>query len=327
MIKPLLTICIATYNRANFISETINNIVPQLDADVELLIVDGASTDNTESVVQSFADHTPYIRYVCLDAKGGVDQDYCKSVELARGEYCWLFTDDDLLLPGAVSAVKSAIKEGHCLVVVNSEVRDNEMSALLKPRNIDIDEDKVFLEDEFESLFVCAGSHLSFVGAVVIRRDVWLNREKELYFGTEFVHVGVIFQDYLPGSAVIIAEPYIRIRYGNGQWKPRGFEIWMFKWPQLVWSFENVSDRVKRSVTRQNPWRNLAILLFERGIGAYSIQHYQMFLSGLPVSKIWKACASLIARVPEKMSASLLYYYCRFVNPDKMFLYDLDSNR
>ena len=327
MNRPLLTICIATYNRAGFIGETMESIIPQLTDDVELLVVDGASTDRTESVVRGYADLDPRIRYVRLSCKGGVDQDYCKSVELARGEFCWLFTDDDLLKPGAVAAVKTAIVQGNCLIVVNAEVRDNELSAVLNPGKIAASTDRMYASDQMEELCADAMSHLSFIGAVVIRRDIWLSRDRERYFGTEFVHVGVIFQDRLPGPTLVIAKPYICIRYGNGQWKSRGFEIWMMKWPKLVWSFGHISDTAKRSVVRQNPWSNLAILIFERGIGAYSLKHYHAHLSELPVSRAWKLCASLISGLPEKPLASLLYLFCRCLFPDKMFLYDLDSNR
>ena len=55
MKTPLLSICIATYNRASYIGETLDSIIPQLDDDVELLVVDGASTDNTEDVVRKYA--------------------------------------------------------------------------------------------------------------------------------------------------------------------------------------------------------------------------------------------------------------------------------
>ena len=198
---------------------------------------------------------------------------------------------------------------------------------MLKPRKIVTYKDKIFASNELESLFTVALTHLSFIGAVVIRRDIWLNRESESYFGTEFVHVGVIFQKPLPGTATVIAEPYISIRYGNGQWKSRGFEVWMFKWPWIVWSFKHISDHAKRSITREKPWLNLAILVFERGIGAYSIKHYRNYLSQQSESIFWKICANLISRLPEKALASLLNIFCRLVMPDKMFLYDLDANR
>jgi len=318
MKKPLLSICIATYNRAGIICETLDSIIPQLDDDVEVLVVDGASTDNTEDVVQQFAKKESRIRYVRLSVKGGVDHDYDKSIELAYGEFCWLFTDDDLLKPGAVAAVKAAIKEGHSLVVVNAEVLDRKLSTILQRQRISMHDNKVYSPNEMESLFIDALSYLSFIGAVVIRRSIWLNRERESYFGTEFVHVGVIFQKPMMETTLILAEPYISIRYGNAQWTPRRFDVSLFKWPKLVWSFEHISGQAKRCITPQEPWRILKTLIVERGRGAYTTQHYREHFSALPAARLWKFGAWIISRLPTKVWASLLYCYCRLTRPDAL---------
>jgi abequosyltransferase len=325
---PLLSICIATYNRAGYIGETLDSIIPQIDDDVELLVVDGASTDNTEELVRQFAQKDSRIRYVRLSAKGGVDHDYDKSVELARGEYCWLFTDDDLLRPGAVAAVMAATKEGHGLVIVNAEVRDRELSNILQRQRMIVRHNKVYSPNEMECLFIDALSYLSFIGAVVIRRSIWLTRERKSYFGTEFVHIGVIFQKPLMETTLIIAEPYISIRYGNAQWTPRRFDISVIKWPKLVWSFEHISAQAKRCITRQEPWPMLRTLIMERGRGAYITQHYREHFSALPAARVWKIAAWLICRLPAKVLASLLYYYCRLTEPDALLrIYDLKPKR
>ena len=310
MNTPLLSICIATYNRAGYIGETLDSIIRQLDDDVELLVVDGASTDDTEAVVRKFAQKESRIRYVRLSIKGGVDQDYDKSVELARGEFCWFFTDDDLLKPGAVAAAKAAIKKGYDLVVVNAEVRDRELSVMLGRRQIIMQDNKAYAPNSMELLFIDALHYLSFIGAVVIRRSIWLSRERGLYFGTEFVHVGVIFQKPLPGPALIIAEPYIIIRLGNGQWTPRSFDIWMFKWPKLVWSFKDISNGAKLSVTRREPWRNFKKLIIQRSEGGYNLRSYRQYFSTMRVNVLWKFCAWLIASAPRTIFVSLHYLYC-----------------
>lgn len=311
MKTPILSICIATYNRAGYIGETLESIIPQLDDDAELLVVDGASTDNTEDVVQKYVQKESRIRYVRLSTKGGVDQDYDKSVELARGEFCWLFTDDDLLKPGAVAAVKAAIKKGYDLVVVNAEVRDRELSVILGRRRIIMQDNKAYAPNSMEHLFVDALNYLSFIGAVVIRRSIWLSRERGLYFGTEFVHVGVIFQKPLPGPALIIAEPYIIIRFGNGQWTPRSFDIWMFKWPKLVWSFENISDEAKLLVTPKEPWRNFKKLIVQRSAGGYNLQSYRQYFSSMQINVLWKIFVWLIACFPRKIIVGFHYLYSR----------------
>lgn len=325
MTAPLLSICIATYNREKFIAETLNSILSQLTDDVELLVVDGASTDNTEYIVRNFVILDPRIRYVRLPIKGGVDQDYCKAVELAQGEYCWLFTDDDLLKPGAIAAVITALRDAHELVIVNAEIRDMGLSDVLMSQRIALRNNRMYASNEMNQFFIDALAAITFIGCVVIRRSTWLSREQEPYFGCEFVHIGVIFQKQLPGTALILADPYICIRHGNAQWVPRSFDIWSIKFPKLVWSFEHISEQAKLSNCRKEPWRRLGTLLYLRGRGDYTLLHYQNHFSRLPGKNLWKIAARLISRMPVKALAYLFYYYCKVARPNPIILFDLKN--
>jgi len=316
MNTKLISICIATYNRADYISETLDSIIPQLDDDIELLIVDGASTDNTEEIVTQYVIREPRIRYIRLSAKGGIDQDYDKSVELASGEYCWFFTDDDIIKPGGVTAVKSAVKEGHDLIVVNGEMRNRVLSAVLEWRRIKIKNDRVYPADRMESLFAECLLYLSFIGAVVIRRSVWLSRDRSQFFGTEFIHVGVIFQKPLTGTALLISNPYIIIRYGNAQWSSRSFDIWMFKWPRMVWSFEHISDYAKSCVCSSKPWMSLKSLVFQRSVNRYNRQVYRRYFKDMKVNIIWKFTALFIACFPRKIIIPFHYLYSVLKGPE-----------
>lgn len=323
MKKPLLSICIATYNRADYISETLESIIPQLDDDVEILVLDGASTDDTEKIVKKYVYADPHIRYIRLPVKGGVDQDYDKSVELAFGEFCWLFTDDDLLKPGAVTAVKAAIKKGYGIIIVNAEVRNRELAVVLEHRRMNIKDNKIYEPEDIEIFFIDSMSYISFIGAVVIRRSIWLRSEREPYFGTEFIHVGVIFQKPLTEPVFAISEPYISIRYGNAQWMPRHFDIWMFKWPSLVWSFDLISDRAKQSIIRKEPWQRLKNLILYRARGTYTTQHYHEHFSPLSSPRLWKICAWFISRLPVKTMALMMFYYGRLIGANPLLLFDL----
>ena len=184
-------------------------------------------------------------------------------------------------------------------------------------------DNKVYAPNSMEHLFVDALKYLSFIGAVVIRRSIWLSRERGLYFGTEFVHVGVIFQKPLPGPALIIAEPYIIIRFGNGQWTPRSFDIWMFKWPKLVWSFKDISNEAKLSVTHREPWRNFTKLIVQRSEGGYNLQIYRKYFSTMRVNVLWKFYAWLIACFPRKIIVGCHYLYSRRKRNPKHFLITL----
>jgi abequosyltransferase len=298
MTGPRLFICIATYNRAAYIGQTLESIIPQLTDEVGVVIVDGASTDDTANVVKRYVDVCPKIRYVRLPSKGGVDQDYCKAVELTQGEYCWLFADDDLLRPGAINAVLNEIPKGYDLIVVNAQVMNSDFSKVLENKRIQIDANETYSESQLEQLFNRAVSYMSFIGGVVIKRELWLQREKERYFGTEFVHVGVIFQATLPAGALVIAEPYIAIRLGNAQWTPRAFEIWMFKWPNLLCSFDNISEQARREYRQTQSWGRLRNIITYRAMGGYSLKGYKKWFASNNLSLWWRLVVLLIAVMP-----------------------------
>ena len=269
-----LSVCIATLNRARFLKETLDSILGQANDEVEVVILDGASSDGTEEVVHDLQRRFPYIRYIRRGKAMGVDRDFDAAVQHARGEYCWLLCDDDVLKPGAVARVLSETRRGHHLLVVNADVWDAGYSRLLEERRMKIDEDRLYHASGNEALFADTAGYLTFIGGVVIRRELWMDRERERYFGTEFIHVGVIFQAPLPGTALVISKPLVSIRYGMAQWTARSFDIWMFKWPELVWSLPDISDDAKTRVTPREPWRILKTLLTFRAMGAYSSEAY-----------------------------------------------------
>lgn len=329
MKSPLLSICIATYNRADFIGETLDSIIRQRTDEVEIVVVDGASTDATRTVMERYAADCPGLRYVRLPEKGGVDQDFCKAVEYARGEYCWLFSDDDLFKPGAVHRVLNELRNGHSLLIVNADVMDRDFSTLLQPALFDNREDETYGPDELEGLFMRVIPNISFIGCVVIKRDTWLEREHACYFGTEFIHVGVIFQGPLPARAFVIAQPYISIRYGNAQWTSRFFEIWMLKWPRIISSLDRISVEAKRKRgIKPEPWRRLKTLRGCRAMGAYSRNMYERIIAPCNASRPWKLAALAISLLPlPAFNSYMLWYLKTFKKHKIMKIYDLSIGR
>lgn len=329
-----LTIAITTRNRADFIGETLDSIIPQLTDDVELLVLDGASTDRTPEIVGDYQRSCPHLRYERQATNNGPDRDFSRSVELAAGEYCWLMADDDLLRPGAVAAVLRAIETGPSLVIVNAEVRNADMSRVLEPRRLPLDADRRYTPAEWNDFFAHTAAFLSFIGCVVIRRSIWLERDKEPYFGSLFIHAGVIFQKPLPGDVLVVAQPFVSIRYGNAKWQPQQFEIWMLKWPALLWSFPGISAEAKQAVTSPARWKELDRLLFYRAQGAYSHREYRRWIG--PRTTGWgdRLPGIAVACIPRVVANTLALIACRLLrgraiegkaSPD-MVLLDLRSS-
>lgn len=325
---PKLSICIATYNRGKFIGETLDSILTQMVPGIELVIVDGASPDNTHKIMMEYLLHYPEIRYFRESTNSGVDRDYDKAVGYARGKYCWLMTDDDLLCSGAVSrALETITNETFDLVVVNSEIRNVDFSNVLQTRFLKFQRDKEYVAAEREQFFSEVANYLSFIGGVIIKRALWLERDRSSYYGTLFIHVGIIFQHPSINRIKIISDPLVVIRYGNAMWTSRGFEIWMFKWPQLIWSFSEFSSHSKSVICPKEPWRQIKKLILYRALGGYTLSEYSHFISFKikgPIRVIYVAIALFPATITNFLAS--LYGICLNRNA-RSGLYDLSRSR
>jgi abequosyltransferase len=320
-----ISICIATRNRADIIGETLKSIILQATEEVEIIVLDGASTDNTKQVIQQFKNSFPRLNYICKDSNGGVDRDYSESVEFAAGDYCWFMSDDDVLKDGAIQKVLSHTQQGYDLIIVNAENRICDLSKVLEKRQLKINEDRIYKPADNQALFADVAKHVSYIPAVVIKRQVWNARDKESYYGTGFVHVGVIFQKVFENDVLVIAEPLIMARQGNTSWSDKAFEIWMFLWPNLIWSFSDYSDSIKQKVFPKEPWRKLHLLLAYRGKGLYSEKEYKR----LPTTSNgrYKIIARIIANLPLWFVKPLFFIYLIIFEPEKRTtLYGLLGN-
>ncbi|MEI6300032.1 MAG: glycosyltransferase family 2 protein [Betaproteobacteria bacterium] len=322
-----LSICIATYNRGRFIAQTLDSILGQMESGVELIVVDGASPDNTPEVLAHYCSRHPELTYRREPVNSGVDADYDKAVGYATGEYCWLMTDDDLLKPGAVRRVLETLEGQAELVVVNAEVRNADLSKKMEDRRLAIFNDISYTNAGEDQFLRNTGAYLSFIGGVVIKKDAWMSRDRTAYYGSLFIHVGIIFQKPVINNVMVIAEPLIEIRYGNAMWTARGFEIWMFKWPQLIWSFPGYSDEAKRAVCREQPWRSAKALFHHRAMGSYSLNEFRRFWPDAN-RELKNPSAWLISLFPASVANFVMvFYFALKATGSGMALYDLLHSR
>ena len=173
-----------------------------------------------------------------------------------------------------------------------------------------------------ELLFNRLVPYISFIGCVVINRDLWMQRDRSRYFGTEFVHIGVVFQATLPTAALVIAEPYITIRYGNAQWTSRAFEVWMFKWPNLIRSFSHISKQAGQEYQKTQSWSRLKYIITFRAMGVYSLKEYQKWYISKDSSWGWKLVALFVAMMPVCFVKLVMLIYHKFIKKDALMTID-----
>ncbi|MBD3184760.1 glycosyltransferase [Candidatus Poribacteria bacterium] len=102
-----VSVIIPTYNRPRWLPETIESVLNQTYSDVELIVVNDGSTDNTEEVIESYRDK---IRYI-YKQNGGPGSAVNRGIEESTGEYIARVDDDDLFMPEKVEIQVGVFQE------------------------------------------------------------------------------------------------------------------------------------------------------------------------------------------------------------------------
>jgi len=118
--KPKVSVCIPTYNRKDYLKETIDSILAQTYKNYEIVIVDDGSTDGTEEMIKNLDYPVTYH----WQHNSGDAAARNKLLELAKGDYISFIDSDDLLMPDAIEKMIHAIQaETEDVIVYGSYFR------------------------------------------------------------------------------------------------------------------------------------------------------------------------------------------------------------
>lgn len=98
---PAVSVVLPTYNRAHSLSGAIRSVLDQSFRDLELIVVDDASTEDIEAVIANFGD--PRIRYLRLERNSGAAAARNVGMAETRGRYIAFQDSDDIWLPGKLA--------------------------------------------------------------------------------------------------------------------------------------------------------------------------------------------------------------------------------
>jgi glycosyltransferase involved in cell wall biosynthesis len=120
--KPLVTVIVVTYNSGKTVQETLDSIASQEYPNLELVISDDNSQDNTLQLVDDWRDRHESrfreVRVLCSPINQGLCRNAAKGFAHARGEWVKLIAGDDLLLTNAVRhLIDMAAKRDHAVIV------------------------------------------------------------------------------------------------------------------------------------------------------------------------------------------------------------------
>jgi abequosyltransferase len=146
--KPLLSICIPTFNRAPFLKECLKSLAdqfsnPVIKNQVNIFILDNQSADNTAEIVKPFTDTYDNIKYIIDSEPRKIIPGIIKVASLANGEYIWVFSDDDLQSPDSLITVINFINKNHSDLILGNLVGFSDTSTTRYKNLLKVDEDIV----------------------------------------------------------------------------------------------------------------------------------------------------------------------------------------
>jgi glycosyltransferase involved in cell wall biosynthesis len=102
---PKVSVIVPNYNHSPYLHERINSILAQTFTDIELILMDDKSTDNSRRILEEYRS-LPHVKIVFNEENSGSSfKQWNKGVKLASGEYIWIAESDDAAAPEFLSTL------------------------------------------------------------------------------------------------------------------------------------------------------------------------------------------------------------------------------
>ena len=106
----MLTICIPTFNRSNFLNDLLISIY-NADKKANIIVVNNCSTDNTKIIINKFQKKFKNFKYFSHKNKKTYDQNYIFCLNKIKTKYVWIIGDDDLVTNDSIKKISCILKK------------------------------------------------------------------------------------------------------------------------------------------------------------------------------------------------------------------------
>jgi abequosyltransferase len=238
---PTLSICIPTYNRSRCLAELLDSILAQDMPEIEVVVSDDASPDDTVAVAASYQGKIARFKFIRQPENIGLDRNFLAVMEAASSDYIWLMGDDDQLEPDGARRVMDALERwtGICGLTVGVIDYDPEMRRPVGVRAMPATQRMEGVGNVFSKI----SELLGFMSALVVDREKWQSIIRE---GAARGYENYYVQVYVVGRIIerngdwgIVQEPCVRFRTSNDQllgkfgWRKR-LEIDVIAYDQIA---------------------------------------------------------------------------------------------
>lgn len=174
---PLVTIICLCYNHEKFVVQSLNSVLNQSYKNIELIIADDFSHDNSKETIQKWIEKYPDTRFISNDSNLGNTKTFNKALQIAKGEYIIDLASDDVLLDNCVekqiNTFLNSEQEKLAIVYGNAELISENNTHLRYYYEVD-SEKKVLQKPATGDIYLAMLSQSSMICSVssMIKREV-----------------------------------------------------------------------------------------------------------------------------------------------------------
>ena len=106
--SPLISVVLPVFNGVATLEQSIRSVLDQQCSNIELIAIDGGSTDGTLDILEKY---TSSIKYMETGRDTGISNAFNRGIEQAKGDFIAVLNSDDYWEPGCLAAVLTAVKE------------------------------------------------------------------------------------------------------------------------------------------------------------------------------------------------------------------------
>ena len=131
--EPLVSVLIPTYNRPFYFEQALKSALTQTYKNIEIVIGDDSTNDETEQLIQPYLKQYPTIRYIKNKKNIGQFENDLMLLEESNGEFVNLLKDDDLFHPQKLELMVPPLRDQQALVMVSSHRQEIDAMSNLLP--------------------------------------------------------------------------------------------------------------------------------------------------------------------------------------------------
>lgn len=297
----LLTISIPTHNSTHYLDEALQSIIsePGLGVLYEITLSDNSLTSDTEDLYRTKYINNKGINYHRALEYDCLDSNVNNAVELAKGDYVWIFGDDDLLIPGSLKEILLHVnKYQPSILVLNSQSFNQE--GVIEKSRVPLKTNLFYSEKQNNKFMAEFGSYLTYIGAIVVNKELWIKNFDKKRIGSYFAHLNAILKIKINRTAIFLSRECIKMRVGSQTWTNKSFEIWNINFAEIIWSLKNYDDISKNKVVIRYPFHSLKSLLSSRAYGRITLNVWKKTIfKSKKISIFFKLFILIISLMPR----------------------------